>query len=758
MTARASTRFRFLSTHAWYAWFCLAFLMLLVPATGSAQATTQDSVAAAEINEFLLDWRRAWKESELTRRPPLSDFYTYTAVEGFDKRGNRILVTPDTFPGSWIILEVKHDYIRPQNRVKNTFCTVGPDKRGHQDSFGIVLLPDRPEKVVGAGWQILSRYAPVAVCPTWYLGPDSAPGWDERRGIDEALLPVEREGVRAARAALIERIGALVREHPSNNFLVGQQVRFLIDQQDTARAVNAAQNCGATPFWCSLLAGYVENWKGNDRNAQARFNEALSRMDEPLRCELNNVAPLLELELRKQYETLPCATRDSINRVVWWLAQPLWSSNVNARLVEHYARQVRLFMVRSLPQSERFSWANTLGGDARSEMFIRYGWPSLMFWRGYSWDSLAVSHQHPDALPTPPYVTYEYGRGRMHLLPTTAAIRDPFSTADDAWTLNSPPGGDTVIHWDKPFKMDRYTSRVDMRENILYGDLYINKQYPSYIRETLWWPEEHYKPHIPIFQLPPHTRVMFPRDNHAIFAAAVKPTELLTGRSDGTAIGNVSFILSTAPDSFDISAYPGARVGATTVIQHNLPLTPQLAGVEFALGDSAYRTRFSIKPPEPLTAMKPGDAAISEIALVRAPSAGREMPHNTAAILDSLLPSPEISTGNRFAIYWETYGITQREPATYKVTMQRITERTGWQRFVGAIRRAADPNAPVTVEWTEATAPETAVVPGTSVPVLARTLVLETGESPPGDYLLVLEVHASGKSFTSSATIAITSR
>lgn len=675
--------------------FC-AVMLLAISATGSslaAQETARDTTAAAIITDFLYTWRTAWMESELSRNK-LIDIPSLTAVQRKDKYGNLILVTPDSYPVSRLTELHQFDGTRPQNRIANTFCTI---RTPAQDFWKLSLLrpnPERLERVQGAGLQIISQNAPIALCPTWYLGPDSAPPWDERLGIDRALLPDKRTKVRTARAELIQSLKTRRHADPADNFLVGQQVRFLIDQQDTAGAVSTVESCGATPFWCSLLAGYVENWRGNLHTAKLRYDEALRLMDQPLRCELNNIALLLEWELRARYSALPCQQQDSANQIIWWLARPLWTSDLNPRLLEHYSRQVRLFILRSLPEDERFHWADHRGGDARAEIVIRYGWPGLMFWRGFSWDSLAVSHQHPDAPRMAPNVTYEYGRGRMHLLPTQAAIMNPFGAPPEAWTINSPPGGDTVIHWNPPFPMDNMTTLTETRVNQLSSWKYFRELHPIYARETLWWPEEHYKSNSQLMQFAQPVTVMYPRDDHALFASALLLRSTDVKLANGTSIANASFILSPSPDSFNIATLEDAKVGTATVVQRKLPFTPQMVGVEYGLGDMALRTRFGITPPASLTSIKPGDVTVSRIALVRAPSAGREMPHSTVAILDSLLPSPEIKTGNRFAIYWETYGIAQREPATYKVTMQRITERTGWQRFVGAIRRAADPNAP----------------------------------------------------------------
>ena len=85
---------------------------------------------------------------------------------------------------------------------------------------------------------------------------------------------------------------------------------------------------------------------------------------------------VLEPAARVDYQRLTCTQRDSLNAVLWWLADPMWTEHGNERWVAHMARTVEVKLHGALNRDERYSWQRAIGGDAMAEMIVRYGWPT----------------------------------------------------------------------------------------------------------------------------------------------------------------------------------------------------------------------------------------------------------------------------------------------------------------------------------------------------------------------------------------------
>jgi hypothetical protein len=235
---------------------------------------------------------------------------------------------------------------------------------------------------------IPSRAEPRAICPTWSLSSNGRePPWDER-AIDAAIAPELRSAVRAARARLLASLDRAADLIPGDGWLTGQRVRFSMDQGDTLRAMRAATSCRAAPWWCRLLTAYVEQARGEAaESVESQFDSALSAMSAEERCTWTNPSALLGRDGRTAYELLPCSARDSVNRIIWWLSDPVWLIAGNERRTEHYGRLVLTALRSGTNWSERWDMREDGGGDAVREMVIRYGWPSFAWWGGQAVDA-----------------------------------------------------------------------------------------------------------------------------------------------------------------------------------------------------------------------------------------------------------------------------------------------------------------------------------------------------------------------------------
>ena len=180
------------------------------------------------------------------------------------------------------------------------------------------------------------------MCPSWYQGPERSPPWDERFGIDQAISPARLREVRIARAHVLFLLDSAVRRMPHNNWLIGQYVRLLVEQGRNDDAIGAAAKCQADAWWCTLLASYVAS---NARELTKTYNAittAFRQMDETTRCNWSDTRELLPQQIRAVYEHLSCQSRDSVNTVLWWLADPLWSEPGNDREAEQVERRLLL--------------------------------------------------------------------------------------------------------------------------------------------------------------------------------------------------------------------------------------------------------------------------------------------------------------------------------------------------------------------------------------------------------------------------------
>ena len=172
-----------------------------------------------------------------------------------------------------------------------------------------------------------------------------------------------------------------------------------------------------------------------------------------------------------------------------------------------------------------------------------------------------------------------------------------------------------------------------------------------------------------------------------------------------------------------------------------------MIGIEYAASGEgpAGRTRFGLVPPPPLSEMPAGEIAMSDIVLLQAPSRGSDLPTTVTGALSQIMLGDEIARGARLGLYWELYGVAPADSVTFEVRVQRTTEQSRMRRLFTRLSIATDRNAPVAVRWTTLTAPPAGMVIGGAVPVVARTLVLQTGSLTPGTYVVEIAASVAGR-------------
>ncbi len=251
------------------------------------------------------------------------------------------------------------------------------------------------------------------------------------------------------------------------------------------------------------------------------------------------------------YGKIPCAQRDSVNAVVWWLADPLYAEPGNERRVEHYVRQLLIALhssvqldpcnppgaVRCSAFDGRFDWNDLHGGAAIREMILRFGWPA--FGIGMESRNMGDDHLNGYLQDSGPRVlsTNEYTPSRLHTLPHWSDVEHPLQLNAGDWDLGRPG-------------------------------------------RELWWPVEHYARDAgPIGELRSgYQLAMFRRDDdiHVAMATEIVPQEI--GSVPGGSL-RVALALGATPQSMRVISVNGAA-GLPVVAQMASAAGQQLLGLE----------------------------------------------------------------------------------------------------------------------------------------------------------------------------------
>ena len=228
--------------------------------------------------------------------------------------------------------------------------------------------------------------------------------------------------------------------------------------------------------------------------------------------------------------------------------------------------------------------------------------------------------------------TAEYPQDRLHLMPDWRAVADPFHARADAWQINMP-------HLD--------------------GD-----DEPA----AQWWPAEHYaRAGGGILQLSEQT-VMLRRDKDVLLATAaeLKPAARIRRGDTATTV----LVRTTAPHVIESSQHQtfsnGSRSSLPATFLRNPRSSARRCGPRRS-GELSARTRFGVTPPAPLSALRPGETAISDPVLIAVDGAA---PTNASGALHQMLGSTRV-TGPKVGVYWETYGYAPGDSIDVAVVIVR---------------------------------------------------------------------------------------
>jgi len=675
--------------------FFVATLMTSLPGVTHAQRAAPDSAPVANIarmeSQFFKSWREAWRDT-LNKLIPPSRFNS-------DNEERTFLSA--------------HDH----------------------NAYAAKYLHARCPTAQGVNLSIIKSAANgPAVCPYW-----GNPQLESNAASSSTLVPVDPAVQVALRGALLSQRKAIVaslesagRERPSSEWIIGQRVRFLLDDRNGAGALAAVRKCTANQWWCSALTGYVLYTRGSIAGADSAFRAAIAMTSGEARCDWTNIGMLLgdwkgefrdlsfsaalDMKPRAAYGRLSCAKRDSLSTTAFWLADPFWSDSLNERLVEHFARRVALKLRAGVAQDELYNWEPTYGGDARAEMVMRYGWPLRTEWGGKANDELTTAElrsrgQH--TLADTPYLTSDYDRSRARVsIPNWNALLDPFHASNAELELR--PTGNY------PFSAEFMQAR-------------------------------------PIASITAQQSALLRRQNDVLFAYAANLNAIDVARTPGirdTIASHLSdsvvavAVRSTGPGVIERLGTQHLDANARLLVREPIPPVPAIMSVELPHEGArvAARARFPITPPRPLAQMSPGEVGVSEPIILLAPRGDEALPNEPEAALSRMSGTTIFPRGTQtIGVYWETYGFAPGDSVEIAVRVQRYTPQSALAKAAIALNMRGDRNAPVSIAWTEPQPGHGShAIPG-PIQIVSRSIVLNIASLTKGEYWLDIGVRRNGQ-------------
>ena len=131
-----------------------------------------------------------------------------------------------------------------------------------------------------------------------------------RRSEEQRMRALRRANeIRSARARLLTTLQQASATLPGDEWIAGQQVRYLMEDSQPQQAARVAAQCRAVRWWCDALTGLVRHVTADYAGADSAFTAALAEMPDEERCHWNDISTLLEGEPAERYRTLDCADR-----------------------------------------------------------------------------------------------------------------------------------------------------------------------------------------------------------------------------------------------------------------------------------------------------------------------------------------------------------------------------------------------------------------------------------------------------------------
>lgn len=244
---------------------------------------------------------------------------------------------------------------------------------------------------------------------------------------DEHAKPTpELPEVTARRKALIRSLDSLARKAPGDDWILGQRVRYDIEDERPADALAAARRCDSGTWWCDIMVGFSLHMLGQYEQADSVYDVAIGKMLPRDQCAWRDISLLLDPDALQQYRRYTCddPARRTFEDRAWWLARTLYLMHGNDSRTEHFARMTMALLMRESATPHQYGF-----DDDERELMLRFGWPTAWM-RGSSSDPRngagfdIVSHE--------PVPAYRY-------IPPGFVLNNPSASDSADWRLQLPP-------------------------------------------------------------------------------------------------------------------------------------------------------------------------------------------------------------------------------------------------------------------------------------------------------------------------------
>ena len=500
-------------------------------------------------------------------------------------------------------------------------------------------------------------------------------------GEENETFPSEFREVGQARIDLIRALDDAMEQAP-NEWLLGQQVHYLVENRNLDEAERVSVECGITEtWWCSALHGYVLHVRTEYVESETAFREAVTAIPDDVYDRWTTPRYIFTSDGEDSFSALPPAERDATWEMFWKLSDPLFLFTGNDRLTDHFARLVVAHNREDASAPQGLEW-----DDDVAETLIRYGrntgysrshdpGRTMSAFGGLNDTRRMIGHHHP--------------KSRGYLFPE-AFLESPSDIPPESW-ITAP-------------------------------------------REARTWYAPPYAPEIRGLE----TQVgRFRVEDEMLVIGAYRPTVTPLGSDE---------IVSAWRENGGIEGDPHAALflvpvdgGRNVVVQGSEPegvLTVQtqpdryVSSIEVVdlEGRQAWRARQGVVQ----TPLPPGLPGVSDLMIMK-PDAPE--PQSLEEAIPWVRPGVRLAPGERFSVFWEVYGLRIREPI--RITIGFSEGRPGFLSRIGEFLGIMEPDSPVDVTFEE-TGPD-------QVQALFRSVSLQLPDLEPGEYTLHLRLELAGR-------------
>lgn len=520
--------------------------------------------------------------------------------------------------------------------------------------------------------------------------------------------PEEDEAIREARDELLAALEDIAREIPGDDWVLGQRVHYLGEEERWGEAEALARECGgATPWWCRALLGYALHHGERFPEAAAAFDEALDAMSPERADEWRDLERLLDRDGARLYRSLDEPARRALEERIWALANPLLLIPGNDRLTEHLARHTTSLIRERARNPHNISWGSDL-----AELTIRYGAP-------YGWERDRDRWRDTG----PPRVVGRFHPKSRGLLPPGEVLEDPLSVSPDDWPT------------DEYRARARHAPAYSPRIHPLTHQVSSFRRGDSVLVVARWRTTITRDHERADWEAPPEGPY-----RSGIFLIPVPDT----GSPDGGGAGSSAASSGPAPERSSAEIREGrglpsrvAETGREGTLVLTAPAGRYVLSVEtwHPAERRAWRARHGLHAePLPRGVVGLSDLLLTEALGEEEPLRARE--GDLERLAAGALAEPHVPEGGTVGLVWEVYGLepgdgTLRFRITVEAADRDILRRAG--EWLGIV----EPEPPVVLSWSEP-GPEGG---GT----VTRAVDVELGSLPAGDYELRLELDLPGR-------------